>query len=279
MLLYIINKMNAYEGAISQANAISRMNMDKMNHYNQVKQGVNAFNTANETGNYIRDGIKTAQNLGTEVGLATAKKTLMGGLGKVAGVLDKYRGTKGGLEGLDNRITGRYTSIQRAKIQNAKNLRQNQRSSSKTQEEEPTEEPAEQDYLGEVDDDEDLGGGVEGGAEAGAEAGVEAGVEAGAEAGVEAGVEAGAEVGGTAIAEAGASLAAEALDATGIGAIVGIPLQIAMAGGMLVSGVELGENLWSDFKDVFQHGGERGNENAPSAPVYNTKVVAPTEES
>ena len=33
MLLYIINKMNAYEGAISQANAISRMNMDKMNHY------------------------------------------------------------------------------------------------------------------------------------------------------------------------------------------------------------------------------------------------------
>ena len=267
--------MNAYEGAISQANAISRINMDKMNHYSQVKQGVNAFNTANETGNYIRDGIKTAQNLGTEVGLATAKKTLMGGLGKVAGVLDKYRGTKGGLEGLDNRITGRYTSIQRAKIQNAKNLRQNQRSSSKTQEEEPTkettEEPEEQDYLGEVDDDEDLGGGVEGGAEAG----------------VEAGVEAGAEVGGTAIAEAGASLAGEAiasvgldaLDATGIGAIVGIPLQIAMAGGMLVSGVELGENLWSDFKDVFQHGGEKGNENAPAAPVYNTKIVAPTEES
>ena len=56
------------------------------------------------------------------------------------------------------------------------------------------------------------------------------------------------------------------LDATGVGAIVGIPLQIATGVAMAGGAYELGKNLWNDMKDVFAHGGDRGDKETPVAP-------------
>ena len=310
--------MNAYEGAINQASAVSRINMEKMEHYTQVKQGVKAFNSANETGNYIRDGLKTASNVGTEIGIAAGKKMAAKGLEKVAGVVDRYRGTEGGMEGLSKRMTSRFTSIQRAKIQNAKNLRQNQRVSNnqrKPAEKEEEEEDEDIDYDApdaledaeskeyfkdvpddqlskrvksgddEVSDTTGRGGASDAKNELNYRKARDDALGDGEDAeGIADGL---GEAAGEALGEGGAELAGEtiasigldALDATGIGAVVGIPLQIAMAGGMVASGVELGENLWSDFKDIFKHGADRGDETAPTAPVYNTNIIAPTLES
>ena len=85
----------------------------------------------------------------------------------------------------------------------------------------------------------------------------------------------GAEAFGDVAAEAGLTL----LDATGIGAIIGVPLQIATGVGAVVGAVDVGEHLWKDFTDLFKGGDKSGDESAPAAPTFSTKLIAPTLES
>ena len=343
--------------------------MDKIQNYDKVKQGVSAFNKANEQGNLIKDamgtGIDLVKDATIEGGIAFAKKGIEGIASKVADYSDAFKGTEGGLEGLDKRITSRFTSIQRAKLRNAQNTRQNTRSTQAEPEAEPeaepgaepaaeptaepTAEPAEPldenpfsfenagglneasstTTFGDISDTqlkqrliqtEDPVDAVqaqdeidyrakranpdaeEGGGDAAADAG-DAAADAGdaAEAGGDAAADAAgdaAAVGGDAAAGAGegliegaATVGAEAfgdiaaegaltlLDATGIGAIIGVPLQIATGVGAVVGAVDVGEHLWKDFTDLFKGGNKSGDESAPAAPTFSTKLIAPTLES
>ena len=252
-------RLRGFQSAMGDSSSHKQILQNKLSEYKAVKQGTDAFNTANQMKNYIKDGIGTAKGVGTEVGIATAKKAIQGGVEGVFKLGDKIRGTKGAFSGTEDkagnkavgfaeRQTNRFTDAVRSKY----GLRKGVLKKATKGGEEAGEEAGE-------DAGEDA---VEGGAEAGTEALVEGGVEAGAEAGGELiGAEAGELVAGS-VAEIGLDL----LDATGVGAIVGIPLQIATGVGMVMGGVELGHNLWNDMKDVFAHGGDRGNISSPVAP-------------
>ena len=318
--------------------------MDKIQNYDKVKQGVSAFNKANEQGNLIKDamgtGIDLVKDATIEGGIAFAKKGIEGIASKVADYSDAFKGTEGGLEGLDKRITSRFTSIQRAKLRNAQNTRQNTRSRQAEEPEaepgaepaaEPTAEPAEPldenpfsfenaGGLNEADSTTTFGDisdtqlkqrliqtedpvdavqaqdeidyrakranpdAEEGGGDAAADAGdaAEGGGDAAAAAGGGAGeglIEGAAEVGAEAFGDIAAEGALTLLDATGIGAIIGVPLQIATGVGAVVGAVDVGEHLWKDFTDLFKGGNKSGDESAPAAPTFSTKLIAPTLES
>tara|TARA_R110000737_G_scaffold109737_2_gene142720 strand:- start:609 stop:1673 length:1065 start_codon:yes stop_codon:yes gene_type:complete len=332
--------------------------MDKIQNYDKVKQGVSAFNKANEQGNLIKDamgtGIDLVKDATIEGGIAFAKKGIEGIASKVADYSDAFKGTEGGLEGLDKRITSRFTSIQRAKLRNAQNTRQNTRSTQAEPEAEPeaepgaepaaepTAEPAEPldenpfsfenagglneadstTTFGDISDtqlkqrliqtedpvdavqaqdeidyrakranpDAEEGGGdaaadagdaAEGGGDAAAAAGGDAAAVGGdAAAGAGEGlIEGAATVGAEAFGDIAAEGALTLLDATGIGAIIGVPLQIATGVGAVVGAVDVGEHLWKDFTDLFKGGNKSGDESAPAAPTFSTKLIAPTLES
>ena len=254
-------RLRGFQSAMGDSSSHKQILQNKLSEYKAVKQGTDAFNTANQMKNYIKDGIGTAKGVGTEVGIATAKKAITGGFEGAFKLADKIRGTKGAFSGTEDKLgnksvgfaerqTNRFTDAVRSKY----GLRKGVLKSATKGGEEAGEEAGEE------------------GAEAGAEAGVEAGVEAGAEAGAEAGGELiGAEA-GELVAGSVAEIGLDLLDATGVGAIVGIPLQIATGVGMVMGGVELGHNLWNDMKDVFSHGGDRGNMSSPVAP----KIGRPT---
>ena len=248
-------RLRGFQSAVGDSSSHKQILQNKLSEYKAVKQGTDAFNTANQMKNYVKDGIGTAKSVGTEVGLATAKKAIQGGVEGVFKLGDKIRGTKGAFSGTEDKLgnkavgfaerqTNRMTDAIRSKYGLRKGVIKKATK-----------------------------GGEEAGEEAGEDAGedaVEGGVEAGAEGVVEAGAEAGGELIGAEAGELAAGTAAEIgldlLDATGVGAIVGIPLQIATGVGMVMGGVELGRNLWNDMKDVFSHGGDRGNMSSPVAP-------------
>ena len=248
-------RLRGFQSAVGDSSSHKQILQNKLSEYKAVKQGTDAFNTANQMKNYVKDGIGTAKGIGTEVGISTAKKAIQGGVEGVFKLGDKIRGTKGAFSGTEDKLgnkavgfaerqTNRMTDAIRSKYGLRKGV---------------------------------LKKATKGGEEAGEEAGEDAGedaVEGGAEALVEGGVEAGAEAGGELIgAEAGelaagtaAEIGLDLLDATGVGAIVGIPLQIATGVAMAGGAYELGTNLWNDMKDIFAHGGDRGNKATPVAP-------------
>ena len=254
-------RLRGFQSAMGDSSSHKQILQNKLNDYKAVKQGTDAFNTANQMKNYVKDGIGTAKNIGTEVGIATAKKAIQGGVEGVFKLADKIRGTKGAFSGTEdkagNKAVGfaeRQTNKMTDAIRSKYGLRKGV-----------------------------LKKATKGGEEAGEEAGEDAGedaVEGGAEALVEGGVEAGAEAGGELIGAEATELVAgsvaeiglDLLDATGVGAIVGIPLQIATGVGMAMGGYELGKNLWNDMTDIFSHGGEKGNKATPVAP----KIGRPT---
>ena len=92
-------------------------------------------------------------------------------------------------------------------------------------------------------------------------------------------IEGAATVGAEAFGDIAAEGALTLLDATGIGAIIGVPLQIATGVGAVVGAVDVGEHLWKDFTDLFKGGNKSGDESAPAAPTFSTKLIAPTLES
>ena len=248
-------RLRGFQSAVGDSSSHKQILQNKLSEYKAVKQGTDAFNTANQMKNYVKDGIGTAKGVGTEVGLATAKKAIQGGFEGVFKLGDKIRGTKGAFSGTEDKLgnkavgfaerqTNRMTDAIRSKYGLRKGVIKKATK-----------------------------GGEKAGEEAGEDAGEDAGegaLEGGAEAGAEALVEGGAEVGGAEVAELAAGTAAEIgldlLDATGVGAIVGIPLQIATGVAMAGGAYELGKNLWNDMKDVFAHGGDRGDKETPVAP-------------
>ena len=256
-------RLRGFQSAMGDSSSHKQILQNKLSEYKAVKQGTDAFNTANQMKNYIKDGIGTAKGVGTEVGISTAKKAIQGGVEGVFKLGDKIRGTKGAFSGTEdkagNKAVGfaeRQTNKMTDAIRSKYGLRKGVLKKATKGGEEAGEEAGE-------DAGEDAGeGALEGGAEAGTEALVEGGVEAGAEAGGELiGAEATELVAGS-VAEIGLDL----LDATGVGAIVGIPLQIATGVGMAMGGYELGKNLWNDMTDIFSHGGDKGDKATPVAP-------------
>tara|TARA_R110000744_G_scaffold21998_4_gene56480 strand:+ start:1534 stop:2331 length:798 start_codon:yes stop_codon:yes gene_type:complete len=259
-------RLRDFGNAEGSASSHKQILQSKLMEYQQVKDGVAAFNTANKTKNYIKDGIGTAKGIGTEMGLATTKKMLTTGTEAVAKVVDKVRGTTGGfggsvdkagnkVAGFAERQTSRATDAIRAKYGLTKGRIQRGRDAAKAAKEKAS-------------------GGEEGEGGEGAEAAGDDALETGAEVGADVGEEA-LSLG----AEAAAEVGLDFLDATGVGAVVGIPLQIATGVGMVFGGVELGKNLWNDFSDIFEHGGDKGAQAAPAMAAVSRTLSAPTLET
>ena len=254
-------RLRNFQNAMGDSSSHKQILQNKLNDYKAVKQGTDAFNTANQMKNYVKDGIGTAKNIGTEVGIATAKKAIQGGVEGVFKLGDKIRGTKGAFSGTEdkagNKAVGfaeRQTNKMTDAIRSKYGLRKGVLKKATKGGEEAGEDVAE-------DAAEDAG---EGALEGGEDAAVGL-------------LEAGAEGAGAEITELAAGTAAEVgldlLDATGVGAIVGIPLQIATGVGMAMGGYELGKNLWNDMTDIFSHGGEKGNMATPAAPNIGRPVL------
>ena len=336
-----------YSQLEGQRQNLQNQAMSKIQNYSRVKQGVSAFNKANEQGNLIKDGLGTGIDLvkdaTIEGGLAFTKKALSTGASKIADLVDNYREGTGGIDAFNKRLTSRITNRARAALRNRRGA---------PTEEAPTAESgsgsggaevelgdvdrgeakmpdaASESYFKDVPDEAlqrrvaqadtevsektglggsrdaqneldyrksrqpdaepgDEAGGAEGGADAGADVGADA-ADVGADAAdvgedaagigedLAAGVgEAAAEGLGDLAAEAGLSL----LDATGVGAIIGVPLQIATGVGAVWGAVDIGKHLFKDFTDLFKGGDKKGDEKAPPLPTFSTKLIAPVMES
>ena len=262
------SRISDYSRAVGEASAQSQRVSQKLQDFKAKSQAVQSFNSANEMGNYLKDGINTAKGIGIDVGLGSIKKLATGGLDRLQGIRDSLNKTEGGLEGLDKRMTSRFTSIKRAQIRNRQNLKMNQKS--RAMREDPDADANAPDETINMENAVDEGGDV---IEDGDD--IIGGITEGVEGVGGALAEEGAELGGEALLEGGLDL----LDATGVGAIVGIPLQIATGVGMAISTYDLGKNLWHDFTDIFSHGGQRGDKDAPTPTPALQTSIAPTMES
>ena len=275
-----------YSNAMSGASAIANQNMAKLQNYSQVKKGVDAYNKANETGNYIKDGLDTGMEVVKD---ATIESVVVGApkaalkLGNLAMKgIDSRLGNVGGLEGLGDRLKDAASDAIRSKTGMA------DRKIYKRDYEKKEGEEDEEGEEGEGDAAEGGGDAAEGGGDVAADAG-DAAVGAGEDAAADAGElaanagEDGAAAVGEGLAEIGGEVAGEAaldlLDATGVGAIVGIPLQIATGVGMVYSIADVGNSLYHDMSDIFGGGAKKGNQIAAAMPKMNTSVIAPVLET
>ena len=258
-------RLRNFQTAMGDSSSHKQILQNKLSEYKAVKQGTDAFNTANQMKNYIKDGIGTARGVGTEIGIATAKKAIQGGVEGAFKLADKVRGTKGAFSGTEDKLgnkavgfaerqTNRMTDAIRSKYGLRKGVLKKATKGGEEAGEEAGEDVAEDAGEGALEGGEDAAVGL---------------LETGAETGGEAIVEGAGELLAGSAAEVGLDL----LDATGVGAIVGIPLQIATGVGMAMGGYELGKNVWNDMKDIFSHGGNRGDVKAPAAPNIGRPVL------
>jgi hypothetical protein len=237
-----------YESLISEGNAVSQSIKNKLETYNNIKQGVESFNLKNETENYVKDGLKAVTDIGTEAGLAGAMKIIQKVFLNKAATKTPAESTAEGAA--ESTAEGTAEGAVEGGVEGA------------------------------------VEGGVEGLAEAGASA-VESGVTGVVESGVTGAVETGLtgllEGGAEGVAGMTAEVALEAvgvgLDLTGVGAVVGVPLQIAV-GALMVA--QTGYSIYNsihDFEDIFTHGAEKGNQILQSAPKIIADRIAPTLET
>lgn len=281
---------NAFNILSNDAAGRASEKLGKMAEYGRVRTGVESFNSANEQSNYIRDALGTgehlAKDLAIEGGSIGVKKLASFVTSKIGGGLDTLRGTKGGAEALGNRIKQRFTN----------RVRDRNGIPKKPVEKEPIEEDAGAEVDGAASTDatsattastsesaaaETADATADTAADAAASAGgdavadaASAAASAGGDAAVSVTADA-AEVGGDVL----LSGALDLLDATGVGAIIGVPLQIATLGGLVYGGVETAIDLTHDLTNMFGSGHTAGDMPAPPVPKFISNVIAPTQES
>ena len=281
---------SAFSILSSDAAGTAQNRLGKMAQYGRVRQGVEAFNTANEQSNYIKDALGTgehlAKDLAIEGGSIGIKKLAGVVTSKIGSGLDTLRGTKGGAEALGNRIKQRYTN----------RVRDRNGIPKKPVEKESVEEDAGAEVDGAASTDatsattastsesaaaETADATADTAADAAASAGgdavadaASAAASAGGDAAVSVTADA-AEVGGDVL----LSGALDLIDATGVGAIIGVPLQLATLGGLAYGGVETAIDLTHDLSNMFGSGHKAGDIAAPPVPKFISNVIAPTMES
>ena len=281
---------SAFSILSSDAAGTAQNRLGKMAQYGRVRQGVEAFNTANEQSNYIKDALGTgehlAKDLAIEGGSIGIKKLAGVVTSKIGSGLDTLRGTKGGAEALGNRIKQRYTN----------RVRDRNGIPKKPVEKESVEEDAGAEVDGAASTDatsattastsesaaaETADATADTAADAAASAGgdavadaASAAASAGGDAAVSVAADA-AEVGGDVL----LSGALDLIDATGVGAIIGVPLQLATLGGLAYGGVETAIDLTHDLSNMFGSGHKAGDIAAPPVPKFISNVIAPTMES
>jgi hypothetical protein len=277
---------SAFSILSSDAAGTAQNRLGKMAQYGRVRQGVEAFNTANEQSNYIKDALGTgehlAKDLAIEGGSIGIKKLAGVVTSKIGSGLDALRGTKGGAEALGNRIKQRFTN----------KLRDRNGIPKKPVERDAVEEDAGAEVDGAASTDatsattastsesaaaetaDATAGATTDAAADAASAAADAAASAGGDAAVSLTADA-AEVGGDVL----LSGALDLLDATGVGAIIGVPLQIATLGGLAYGGVETAIDLTHDLSNMFGSGHTAGDIAAPPVPKFISNVIAPTMES
>ena len=292
---------SAFSILSSDAAGTAQNKLGKMAQYGRVRQGVEAFNTANEQSNYIKDALGTgehlAKDLAIEGGSIGIKKLAGVVTSKIGSGLDSFRGTKGGAEALGNRIKQRYTN----------RVRDRNGIPKKPVEKESTAEDAGAEADGAASTDATsatTSSTSESAAAETADATADTAADAAADAGGDA-ASAVADAGGDAVADAASagwglggdaavsltadvaevggdvllSGALDLLDATGVGAIIGVPLQIATLGGLAYGGIETAIDLTHDLSNMFGSGHTVGDIAAPPVPKFISNVIAPTMES
>ena len=236
-------KYSDYQSLISEGNALSQSIKEKMEHYKQVADGVRDFNVAEETESYIKDGLDTAKDVATEFTIGVVKKFSVKTLDK----LDDYLLKKSG------KTTAETTEETTAESTAETGAESTAESTAETTAETTAESTAESvgENVGEnVAEDvaenvgEDLAEGLaEGGADVVAEA------------------------------------VGTALDFTGIGAVLGVPIQIVAGIGMAVGAVHSGIDIWHDMEDIFGHRAKTNNQAPPPPPTFVQNRIAPTLET
>lgn len=289
---------SAFSILSSDAAGTAQNRLGKMAQYGRVRQGVEAFNTANEQSNYIKDALGTgehlAKDLAIEGGSIGIKKLAGVVTSKIGSGLDTLRGTKGGAEALGNRIKQRYTNRVRdrngipkkpvekesveedagAEVDGAASTDATSATTASTSESAAAE-TADATADTAADAAASAGGdAVADAASAAASAGGDAAVSVTTDAAVSVTADA-AEVGGDVL----LSGALDLLDATGVGAIIGVPLQLATLGGLAYGGVETAIDLTHDLSNMFGSGHKAGDIAAPPVPKFISNVIAPTMES